>query len=1124
MLIKQRIVQEVPNRLETSLGTYYSFYEFCPVFYLNGCDSVGRSLPAREQRRARDEKVDQLARLNDGLILVAGIDNGDELADRLLDEFQSASDRLRILVCGIEDEATQVTVSRVGASDRGLLSRLRCDRTPLVELLHRIIRIQDEHPPDEPSVKVGSIHIPLAPLLVAKLDPPLDQFFEILTSDFIRPASDAEDVVDLREQLVRGQGAAWRAFAHDLQWSRNKSRVESIEQILQRDFVKDGPLVININVIGERGSGLTTCLHEIAFRLATLGYPTLVHRLESPDIDYDSLRMFFERLDDSIRPDDSSGLKERGIRRVIPALIFDNTDSTQDAVSNLRQLPMRLANDGRMALIVRGIAVRDANQLDTDFRAEQKVDAKEGKVKEIWLDTPLLARLIATERQSLEAWAKKSYDSISLVDFDKIINNWGQDWPRGVSDSPPLLICLYFVLHGQITASAQLGRHLLARLRPVLSAARAHTDDLPTKSSARPLDDQETAVARELLLQTFETSIRPELPIDATKPYEARHSLVEPTRRDIANVVALLSALGVLRLGISRKTLGVLSEIQPECLIKILVDLESCDIASADLGNTDNRSSPSAFYNLTDKIGLRHPAYGRLILEWLACDDGQYDLGLFDNNYWLGRFLSIIEREGLGPYPIWLLEPILEHLGPTSAEVNFVEEISTRFLRIQKLKGSDYHKWMYGKSGDAVDQRERVHRLFECIAEEVVRQRSVILHSRGMTRYKSCRASTAFDECTNRYSLASKDFDLAVARAGEEMAGENPANVITSKGLSYMFRANLEREQASGSELFAREADDTAHACLREALEYRRDNSYAAYGLAEFLINRCERVSNDSHAPDGLALKHAANLAEACELLQLQPTDAYRTEWEELWKRLVWLLSGAFVAKHIRKLKEEGDELGYALEALCALRGRIPTEITADVGELFEIESAGAILTKAAGTVARRSPLASLLRYALFTAHQDRIVDPAYKTRYDLIMPVQSTVYMHRSIWLFDYGMLSLQMRQIQDGLDAFRKLRQGRRFFDVPLERSVFLAKNDNFTEPQQAIIRVSRIDQDGKGWARPDNLEGFTETIPFSVEDFKKQTTNLQYGRAMSCFIRIRPAGPFAVPLDRWPRHKPV
>lgn len=88
----------------------------------------------------------------------------------------------------------------------------------------------------------------------------------------------------------------WRAFANDVQWKRDPRFISSVLASLRDALKGSAPAVTCVNLGAESGSGLTTFLMEVAFRLAQSGYPTLIAKPELRRIDYELLRTFLEHL------------------------------------------------------------------------------------------------------------------------------------------------------------------------------------------------------------------------------------------------------------------------------------------------------------------------------------------------------------------------------------------------------------------------------------------------------------------------------------------------------------------------------------------------------------------------------------------------------------------------------------------------------------------------------------------------------------------------------------------------------------------------------------------------------------------------------------------------------------
>ena len=161
--------------------------------------------------------------------------------------------------------------------------------------------------------------------------------------------------------LVSGRAPPWRAFANDVQWKRDPRFISSVLASLRDALKGSAPAVTCVNLGAESGSGLTTFLMEVAFRLAQSGYPTLIAKPELRRIDYELLRTFLEHL--------SVGQSE-----VTPAvLVFDDSERGLDAPTGIQDTVLRLAKDGRHVLIFRGAIIRAGEEVTRDLQQSKAI-------------------------------------------------------------------------------------------------------------------------------------------------------------------------------------------------------------------------------------------------------------------------------------------------------------------------------------------------------------------------------------------------------------------------------------------------------------------------------------------------------------------------------------------------------------------------------------------------------------------------------------------------------------------------------------------------------------------------------------------------------------------------------
>lgn len=1102
--LTRRVLHEVTGRLEDTLGSYFSLAEICPFFYLNGRDDDWQRLQLREQRRSRDEQIDQIERIRDSLLLIAGYETAEAVVNVVLNEHPSTQVSPRIVVCDLSLDEQRKLAERLANVQPDLFTRIRIFPGTLFELLRRIYEQCGEDTSGEPTLKVGARTVRLAPLL--ERERPIDEDFAILTTEDIRPGSPEEDRQAIVEHLVRGGGYPWRAFAHNLHWQREQSRsvIEEANQALRSLRDSRGLSVACLNVAADPGAGLTTMLHEVAFRLASLGYPTLVYRQGINGINYDTIRTFLEYL----APPEAE---------TTPAvLVFDETDFGFDTIPGLRELPQKLARDGRHCLIVRGIASHLAHKdaRDGAWREARSLAGRSAKVKEQWYSIPLEARLKPKEQSSLCAWAAKQWPGANGQRLEVAVSSWGADW-AGDGEPPPLLLCLFFLLRDEISHVSDLGRHFISQVRWVIESCAQLLGRVgvnhPDPAERVSVSSDQLVVALKILRQRF-------------KPSTTSHAVkftgllnifqATPTHEDIEQIFLLLAALGCLRIAMPRHVLASVTRIPNGRLNTAIAMLERAGVIDTSVLPINQEAggvrARRAFYTLDDTVRLKHPSYGLLALEWLRSKRGQADHDFLNNTRMLDEFAAQIESGGINDYPIELLRPVLMRLRPSHDEVTFAREICTRLLRFQRVRGSRYHEWLFEKS-----KADMLLSIFEALPEPVASQSSVILHSRGLTRYKSCSRIRSIEECRNRYQDASRDLDLAFVRAQQEHDGEQPANVITSHGLLYLGWAERERTGEGGKMTLADEYRDLARTYFREGLRLRSDNPYAAYGLAESLVSDCQRVANMPESSE-IALSFAGNLAEALNLLDVRPEASFAADWEDLKREAIQLLDSSTAERYIQALKAKHDQLGYALDAMKLLDGHIPKEPTADEAEARKIKDAWQLLDMAPARQGTESPLAALLRYALFTSMQDRLKDPAFAERFRLIGKLEKTMYLEQPLWLFDYAMLALQNGRYKDASEAFKQLRKGRRFIEVPLERSCLLVSIDRQMEPRVVVLRVMSAASDGKGWARVEDPRGFIDLVVFSDASFRAAGSQTHPGALMRARLKIRSSGPAAEPLS--------
>jgi len=165
------------------------------------------------------------------------------------------------------------------------------------------------------------------------------------------------------------------------------------------------------------------------------------------------------------------------------------------------------------------------------------------------------------------------------------------------------------------------------------------------------------------------------------------------------------------------------------------------------------------------------------------------------------------------------------------------------------------------------------------------------------------------------------------------------------------------------------------------------------------------------------------------------------------------------------------------------------------------------------------SHLALLLKYAVYSALPDNSGSAHYQKRFELISALDSRDLEGMPIFLFDYALLSYQVGKYNLGNTIFQDLRKGRKFIDVPLERSRLLVSPDKPQANLQAKLIVRRVNEYSASWATfdaPKELAKLKIEVPFTKAEFERSSgVPVKAGSSLPANIRLRSAGPQAIPI---------
>jgi len=1084
---KSRKLIEVPDKLEDVLGAHFKFADVAPYMFLNGRGDAQDPLDDVERLDSRIDKTRELARAGDAILLVGGTKNCEELFKIAAEAGRRANDLYRIVLTGLSAEQCNQALPEFIQKYPTVALKLVFSDKALIELIRDALTLRIS--PIAPlGVRIGEHEIRLDPLL--EREPPITQDFAVLTTRDIDPGESANETrSDLLLQLFSGTSRPWRSIARGLVWDERPTfkawrthLQESIEIIRKGDR-----RVVVIDAPAESGSGLTVLLSQLAVFGATQRCPALFHVSSDPSLAYSRLRTFLTDLYRDVT----------GPSALTPAIIFFDADSVWgDFYGQIAMLAPRLNRDGRRAIIVR------AKPVDSEWFSDLPVPKGSKDIAYTAFRDTLRERLDDTSALQFAGWISREYRHLNDAELP---GDWYEKF-KSLSDTSgcPFFLTLSILLVERYREAARLGMRLVGRLWRVVDALEAERN-LKTEVVL----DEGNGIAKALRI-----GVRLGL-----------SSCVESS--DMSSAFAVLSAMACLRIPVPRRILGSLAGIATENLFTATTLLEKAGLASSKESPSlpyieSGLSSAHGYRTRQATVQLAHYAFGRIVLDWLTSEEGQHDASKATQCQCARDLIDTVRRlhekdnffSHNHPFPIELLQPIFARLRPGNTDDReFAELLVQRFLRVQREKAGSadrpyqersYRRWQW-------DKRDDVLQAFDWLRPELIEESASILHSRAITRAK-CTRNERPAQARPLY-MGAED-DLVAALEMENIAGsDNPVHILSTLGMVYVHWASMEREHGDPEnrvEELDRLADDT----LREAKMLQLDSAYPSFHLATHKIDTADHLKRT--CPEGFEMQVADNLTQALELLSVQPEPGFQAEWDQLFTRGVLLLKDQ--SEVIEKLKEEHRVLGWALEALIELNGEFPREPDIEIDESNLAKAWGILEDAQADSQRDHSPVADLLRYAIFSARQLRQADPAYDRRLDLILKIKDTPYMRDPIWLYDYGMLCYQNGKLREGSAAFRELRRGQRFFFVPNDRAVAIAEGPHTRKPKEFLIQVQSADRaGGQAWGRIIDRVPFPDPVPFAARSFESRDEAVRVRGTLPCIVTIRPAGPFAEPVPR-------
>jgi hypothetical protein len=1109
----RRTFVEVPGQLQEALDRDFSYARRCPYFYLAGRGPDAVETSPRRRQFLRASHVEEIERLGNVTLVVAGIHDLGHLVEVLKEDLENSIDRLqRLIITGIQD--TQALREALAAMGEAVNTKVGLIEAPLPALLARMSASREVtvHDPRE-QLRVGKDKLPLRGLLHTV--PPIDQYFYIVTEYDLRPPEpeEAQHATKLLTQLLCGQDPPWRAFRHQLEWKRaiGAKLEKHVFETLQQMRSPAAPTVRCLNLVAEPGSGLTTLLQSLAFHIAERGFPALMARDSSQTrFQFDVLRAFLFDLDHQ-----TAAMGEPGIPVV---LLLDAAATRRDPNNTFKDLPRRLRAHNRRVLIIRG--AHDMGDLPTPLAMDMGEPAE------------LLSVLRPDEHLALKDWVQKTCARFYPDQKDakvKRVEEWAAENEEG-TQGISLLVGLYYLLTEDLRRAADLGRHLLRDLGHQMDILASQQKQFPP--------------AKSLHVQVAEGTI---------EKLTFGHGRVLPNRLplQLVEAVTLTAAMACLDKFLGEfapiSVIGKVINADTTDTYRTLNRLEEAHLIKADAlakyNASGRRLMPVTYYEDWETAAMIHPGYGPMVLDSIATDQRQ--LGqLVKESPLCQEILKVYEYTKVNDdCRFQFLRPLFAVLEPGIAPHRwFAEYISMQHLRPQR------HYEFDDTTAVSRDLLQGILEAFDWLNPVLIETSGPLLHSRALSRsYAGFKLDDdALENSRALFRKAIDDIDLAIEVESERPAGEDLGNLRTTCGHIHLKWAIRELRCPDGNQVEWNERIQRAKEQFEHAYDLRQ-NSYPAHALANLILHELEYQTGKRDLPPGkeswipphTPTDFARNLTKVMELLSIEPELWYHATWNHNRARAVRLLNDHDAIQCISELKQNGDDMGYALDALRILE-EIPRSPIArgDQEQVDKLNRASLVLAEAENEGVAPCALGNLLRYAIFSARPERALTrgsrtagtavgnecyaPAYKERYKLmqrLLDIEPS-YLRDPIWRYDAAMLCFQNRKISEGSRHFADLRKASRFRNVPQERTVPWVISVDDPRELKTELRITRIEKgEDRGWGRLVKTElGYVEEIPFRLSFFtargEYKTEELQTGRRIDVVISLRPAGPHAVP----------
>lgn len=301
-------------------------------------------------------------------------------------------------------------------------------------------------------IRIRNKSLALTDIEISKI---LDSYNVILENDLIK--TDPKDVNrNVFEQFIRGDEKDWRGYATGLVYPRDYQPLNislSLDKLLIRELEKTATMSETSNVTltlpAQTGSGVTTLLRQAAFKVASLGFPTLLLQQSQVGLNIDILSSFLSRIQ-------QKSITELSIPNIPALIIFD---SVHEYIKDTYEVAQSLSTRGRPVVVLRveNIQKIGANMTDDVDRINMRVRGRHLRLQPLYSEVD--GADIANISSHFTEIARKYPLGLEIPSYDEWISyqtNQTFTSPEGELEPDSLFwVALHFFLFNRVEQSPQ---------------------------------------------------------------------------------------------------------------------------------------------------------------------------------------------------------------------------------------------------------------------------------------------------------------------------------------------------------------------------------------------------------------------------------------------------------------------------------------------------------------------------------------------------------------------------------------------------------------------------------------------------------------------------------------------